>query len=307
MPKHEAMAQISRPFQIVLAVFLVFACVWLFALQGRSTSSNTSSTSAPVVSATTPTPAPSATANATPSATSKAGGKGSSTHIYHGSAPGLEGLTRDIARAHHAAAVSEGRAQRLESKSAQVSGEAAAGSSTAAPASSTKASTSGARASTPPHTSTHTGATSAPTKATTRAASKPASTKTASSKTTTSAAHKHPSTLAATLTGQRTVEAELAKGEIVLLLFWNPQGTDDVAVQQAVRQVERADRSSHPRVAVQEATAGQVASFGSVTRGVQVYATPTLFVINKHGDAIVLTGLQDAFSIEQTIDEAAHS
>ncbi len=38
-----------------------------------------------------------------------------------------------------------------------------------------------------------------------------------------------------------------------------------------------------------------------------MYATPTLFVINKKGQAIVLTGVQDAFSIEQSIGEAAHS
>jgi uncharacterized protein (UPF0333 family) len=294
MPKHEAMAQISRPFQIVLVVFVLFAGVWLFALQGRSTSSSTTSTPTPVVSATTPTPAPSATASATPSAAAKGHGNGSSTHVYHGAAPGLEGLSRDINRAHHAVGVSEGRTQQLESKSAHVAGESVANSTKPAPTSSSKAATSGTSATTISHTHTAT-------KPSTHASSK------TSSKTTTSAAHKRASALAPTLTGQRTVEAELAKGEIVLLLFWNPKGTDDVAVQQAVRQVENVDRGSHQRVAVQEAMASQVASFGSVTRGVQVYATPTLFVINKAGHAIVLTGLQDTFSIQQTIDEAAHS
>jgi hypothetical protein len=298
MPKHDPMAQISRPFQIVVAVFLVFACVWLFALQGRSTTSNTSSTSAPVVSATTP--SVSASSGPARTAGSAAKGNASPSHIYKGPAPGLEGLTRDINRAHHAAAVSEGRTQQLEDKSAHVSGEAAPSSTTAAPASSTKSASSGASTTSTAPTHTHTRAASKPvTKATTHAPSK------TSSKTSTTVAHKRATTLAATLTGQRTVDAELAKGDVVLLLFWNPKGTDDVAVQQAVRQVQKADRSSRQRVAVQEALASQVASFGSVTRGVQVYATPTLFVINKHGHAIVLTGLQDAFSIQQTIDEAA--
>ncbi len=279
MPKHEAMAQISRPFQIVLAVFLVFACVWLFALQGRS-STPTSSTSAPVVSATTPaatTPAATAPSSAS-SATAKATPKGASTHVYHGPVPGLEGLSRDISKAHHAVGASEGRTQQIESKSAHVSGEP---------------------------TSTHTSAAAAPvTKASTPVPSK-ASSKT-SSKTSTSAAHKHSSTLA-TLSGQRTVEAELAKGDVVLLLFWNPKGTEDASVRRAVQQVAQAERHSHPQVAVEVALAGQVASYGSVTRGVQVYATPTLFVINKKGQAIVLTGVQDTFSIEQSISEATHS
>jgi hypothetical protein len=278
MPKHDAMAQISRPFQIVLVVFMVFACVWLFALQGHSTSTN-GSASAPVVSATTPTSPPPVTK---PAATKSAGApKAPSSHIYHGPAPGVEGLTRDISRAHHAAAVSEGRTQRLEDKSAQVSGEAAPSASASSP------------------THTHTSAATAPV---TKAAT-PASSKTPA----TSTVHKHASGSVSIPAGQRTVEAELAKGDVVLLLFWNPAGTDDVAMHRAVQQVRKTDRGARRRLAVQEAPASQVASYGSVTRGVQVYATPTLFVINKHGHAIVLTGVQDAFSIEQTIAEVAQS
>jgi hypothetical protein len=262
MPTYVAMAHISRPFQIVVAVFLVFACVWLFALQKHS-STATSSSSAPVVSATTPAAsAPSKAASSAASATAKAKPKGASSHVYHGPVPGLEGLTRDISKAHHAVGVS---------------GEAAPSSSSAAPV--TKAST---------HASTKT------------------STKT-SSKTSTSTTHKSSNAAPATLAGQRTVEAELAKGDVVLLLFWNPKGVEDMSVHRALQQVAQAERGAHPRVAVQEALAGQVASYGSVTRGVQVYATPTLFVINKKGQAIVLTGVQDAFSIEQSIAEAAQS
>jgi hypothetical protein len=262
MPKHGAMAHISRPFQIVVAVFLVFACVWLFALQKHS-STPTSSSSAPVVSATTPAAsAPSTAASSAASATAKA--KGGSSHVYHGPVPGLEGLTRDISKAHHAVGAS---------------GEAAPSSSSAATAPVTKAST---------HASTKT------------------STKT-SSKTSTSTTHKSSSSGSVTLAGQRTVEAELAKGDVVLLLFWNPKGVEDMSVHRALQQVAQAERGAHPQVAVQQALASQVASYGSVTRGVQVYATPTLFVINKKGQAIVLTGVQDAFAIEQSIAEAAHS
>jgi hypothetical protein len=116
----------------------------------------------------------------------------------------------------------------------------------------------------------------------------------------TSTAHKGASTSATTtLSGQHAVEADLAKGDVVVLLFWSPRGADDVAVHNAVRAVKRANH-----VAVQEAGANQVASFGSVTRGVQVYATPTVLVIAKSRKAIVLTGVQDAFALEQAIAEA---
>ncbi len=91
-----------------------------------------------------------------------------------------------------------------------------------------------------------------------------------------------------------------------MLLFWNPKGTDDVTVQRAVQQVRKLDGSSRQHVVVQEASANAVASYGSVTRGVQVDATPTIFIINPHRQALVLTGVQDVFSIQQAIAEAQH-
>ncbi|MGP0103342.1 MAG: histidine--tRNA ligase [Solirubrobacteraceae bacterium] len=289
MPKHDAMAQLSRPFQIVLVVVVLFACVWLFALQGRSTSTGGSG-STPVVSATTPsTPAPASTAtghagtassgSASTSAAAKAKAKatGTSTHVYHGSAPGLEGLTRDVNRAHEAVAA--------VGASPRTSSTTQTSSATVAPRSSSAA----APVKTPSPA--------------TKAGAQPASAK--STRAPASTVHKSSTAAPTTLAGQRTVEAELAKGDVVLLLFWNPKGTDDAVVHRAVQQVQRAERGR--KVAVQEAPASQVASFGSVTRGVQVYATPTLFVINKHDQAIVLTGVQDAFSIEQAIDEAGQS
>jgi predicted nucleotidyltransferase len=102
---------------------------------------------------------------------------------------------------------------------------------------------------------------------------------------------------------QRTVEAELKQGKIVLLLFWNPQGADDVAVRSEVRGLAAHEK----KIALHEALAKQVATFGSITRGVQVEQTPTILIINKRGRATTLTGLTDAFSIEQAIAEARRS
>jgi uncharacterized protein (UPF0333 family) len=291
MPKHDPMAQISRPFQIAFAVVVLFAGVWLFALQGRFNSSNSGS-STPAASSS---PASSSSASSTPtsSAATRAKAGGSSSHIYHGSVPGLEGLTRDVSRAHEAV-TKIGAAPQTHGTSP----------ATPAPAPHTSA----------PHSSSSVAA-SAP--AATRTAAKHA-VKTAAKPATKTAitapasAHRGSSTArhasgAVTLTGQRTVEAELKKGDVVLLLFWNSNGSDDVTVHRALQQVRSAARSPHQPIAVQEASASQVASYGSVTRGVQVYATPTLFVINKKGQALVLTGVQDAFSIEQAISEARSS
>jgi hypothetical protein len=92
----------------------------------------------------------------------------------------------------------------------------------------------------------------------------------------------------------------------VVLLFWNPKGTEDALDHNALVQLVRNDIHAHRLVAVQDATASQVAEYGSITRGVQIGATPTILVISPHDQAISLTGVQDAFSIEQAIEEALH-
>jgi hypothetical protein len=246
MPKHEAMAQLSRPFQIALVAVVLFAGVWLFALQGRSTTTGGAGSAATVSPSAPAAPVAHKPAHPTSKASSS---HTSSTRAVPGSASHKVSTSATHAPVHRAAK-------------------------------------------TVTRTATH-----APAKAVTKAPT------TTVPKAPTSTAHKGASApAAATLTGQHTVEADLAKGDVVVLLFWNPSGTDDVTAHKAVQAVK-----SVRRVAVQEAAASQVASFGSVTRGVQVYATPTIFVIGAHRQAIVLTGVQDAFSIEQAIAEARSS
>jgi hypothetical protein len=269
------MAQLSRPFQIALLAAAMLAGVLLFTLTRSSSSATGGST-----------PAVSPAAPATPAATATAKAQGStsnsataSTHSSHGSGDSLGGLSRAIDKAHHAAAVTQQNSNHLAEKSAQASNETTpvrtSSAATHAPAASATAATPATRS--PSKTST----------------SAPANT---SHKSTSSSATAVPS-------GQRTVEAELAKGDVVVLLFWNPAGADDATVHSAVQTIA----SAHRQVAVQEATASQVADFGSITRGVQVYATPTILIINKQGKTLVLTGVQDTFSIEQAIAEARSS
>ena len=107
------MAQISRPFQIALLAMVVLAGVWFFALQGHSSSGGSSAIRAR------------ARAGASPSAAAKKAA-GAPTTVYHGAAPGVEGLSRAIANAHKAVATSEQNAKQLASKSAQASSPAPA-------------------------------------------------------------------------------------------------------------------------------------------------------------------------------------
>lgn len=279
------MAQLSRPYQLGLLAVVLLAAAWLLLLQGHSTTPSAPSSSS--------SPAQTVTSRvAKSSATASHGSSGASSHIYHGAAPGVEGLTKDIAKARGAVETSKQNARQLAQKSAQASDEsthAAASKPTVSTAATTTAATKSAASK----------AAASTTAASTTAASRAAAPAKASAPTTSA----KPSAAATTgvPSAQRSVEAQLAKGKIVLILFWNPKGADDTAVHQALAQLQR---KAGLGIAVHEASAEQVASFGTITKGVQVYGTPTLLVLNKQGRALTLTGLQDAFTIEQAIQEA---
>jgi hypothetical protein len=254
--------------------------VWFVALQGHSSSSS----STPVAS--TPAPAQPATPSAKPAP--------GSTHI--------EGITRAVAHAREAVAAS----QRASDKSANSSAE------------------------TPPQGTTVT--TSSTTVIHSKHAAVPAPTVTKSSVTVTRSTHGAPSgTTTVTKTAvhaapaqQVAVERELKRGEVAVVLFWNKNGADDVAVHEELQILLAAHHevAVHPnkaqvrklrlatglelekKIAVHYATAAQVTSFGSFTKTVQVYGTPTILIINPHGAVTTMNGLTDAFAIEQTIDEA---
>jgi hypothetical protein len=284
MPKEWAMTQISRPFQIALLAMGLFAALWFFVLQGHSASTSGSGTSASAPSAPAQ-PAKTHAAGSSLSGSSSAGEKAAApSPVYHGSAPGVEGLTRAITKAHEAVATSQRNAKALEEKSAQASSP----SSTTTPGTSTAGST-----------TTHP-ATAHVVKPHARSTHPAAAEKVASpgaSKAGSSSARSVPRM-------QATVEAELKQGKIVAVLFWNAKGSVDQVVQ---RELNFVGRTLGGGLAIHDARAAQVGSFGSITRNVQVLQTPTILIVNKHGQTTALTGLTDSFAIQQAIAEAKHA
>jgi hypothetical protein len=305
MPKWGEMTQVSRPFQIALVAVVLFAGVWFFALGGHhaSTSSSSSSTPAP---ATAPDGAEQEKANATP------------TTVVHGTAPGVPGLTRAINRAHGAVAASQQSGKHIEEKAAQASGSSSApaspSSSAAPPAATTTTAPSSAHHSSAP-------AAASGTAAVTKTAA-PSSTKEGSS--TAQSGSSSGSAVSHLPPGQAKVEKAVKEGKVAVVLFWNPHGSDDVAVQQslqlllevhrvlkpltskpALQKLEKAEGTElEVPMAVFEASAKEVASFGSVTRTVQVLQTPTLMFVNQKGQVSVLTGLADSYSIQKQLEQA---
>jgi len=319
------MAQLSRPFQIALVAVLLFAGVWLFALQGHSTSS--SSGSSP--SASTSVPAASTPASSSAATATGAANAAKPAHASHGSGSSLGGLSHAIAKAHGAAAVSQHNTQQLERKSAQASDESATGAAAATAAKPSRPATQATH-----HGSSATATVQHPPATTTPATTTPATTTPAATTpaVSTHAAVKPQPSKAQSGAGrtparQVLVERALDEGKIAVVLFWNPKGTDDAIVNHELQLLEAVHHLIRPLARTPQlrsalkasgleldkpfaafaSPASQVASYGSITRGVQVYATPTILIVNKSGQTTVLTGVQDAFSIEQAIDEARSS
>ena len=277
------MAQVSRPFQIALAAVVLFAVVWFVALQGHGSSSS----STPVASTPASAPAPATAAKA------PAGG----THI--------EGMTRAVTHAREAVAAS----QQAADKSAASSAEAPSHGASVTTSSATVV--------------TKHGATKASTTVVTKHDAAGAST-TVTTKHVVHTSAPHKVAAGAIPAQQAAVESELKRGEVAVILFWNKKGADDVAVHEELQILLAAHHevAVHPnkaqvrklrlatglelekKIAVHYATASQVTSFGTFTKTVQVYGTPTILIINKQGAVTTINGLTDAFAIEQTIDEA---
>lgn len=257
-------AQVSRPFQIALGAVALFGLVWMIALRAHSSNPSEpapSSSSAP-------------TAATSPAAQSKAA---KPTHVYHGAAPGVEGLTRAVAKAHGAAATSQQSANQLQRKSAEASGESHAPASAPAKVAASKGASSTTSTRQPVLAAPHT-----------RKAVRHRGTSTSKSRAGRSAA-------------QVTVEGELAHGKTVMLVFWNPKSTVDREVEE---QAGALAGDSKGTVRMHAALPHQVGTFGKITEVAHVYQTPTILIVNKRGVVSILTGLTDVFALRQAVKEA---
>jgi hypothetical protein len=279
------MTQISRPFQIALAVGVVLLGVWLIALRGHS-SSPSSSSSATSAGATSPAATRPSTSGSTSQSAPAGGTPASAPGAYHGSAPGVAGLTRAIEKARGAVRLSEQNAKQLQQKSAQAS--------SVAPGSSSAASTAAAHASGAKAPGAASGASGAARSNGSEQAAR---------------AHDGGSAAANAQAKQPLVESELQHGRTVLVLFWNRNSSVDVTVRDelALLRAFLKHTAASPQdrdLAVHYSTAAEVGEYGTITHSLQIFQTPTLLVIAPNGKTKTLTGLVDAYTIRQAIKEA---
>lgn len=274
------MTHISRPFQIALAAMVLFVAVWFVALRGHSSATESSNFGAPA-SVPPATPQPAAGSSSGSGSGGSSGSASSPSSTYHGSAPGVGGLTRAIAKARGAVA----QQQKSDQASSSVSTQSNETSSTSASRSGSSAASQRSAAGSPARTS--------PAKAAPKGAKahSPASGAGARAK-------------SAVPAMQLQVEGQLKHGKTVAILFWNPKGSVDAVVH---RELQAVGRKLNGKLAVHVARSSQVGSFGTFTRAVQVYSTPTILLINSKGATSSVTGLTDSFAIEQAAGEVERS
>lgn len=280
------MAQLSRPYQIALAVVAVLGLVWVVALRAHGPSPSTSGPAPTKAAAAAASTAGTANASSSTNAAAEAKAAAAPTPIYHGAAPGVEGLTRAIAKAHGAVATSQRNAQELQHKS----GEASQENQTPTTASNANTSSAAAQKSltvvhrTTTHTTTHKTVTKTHVRVVPKSASQ-------------NAAKAHPGRSAQ----QVAVEAEVTRGKTVMLVFWDPKSS---VSREVLLQADALAGGSKGTVTVHAALASQVGLFGKITEVVHVYQTPTILIVNRQGVVSTLTGLTDVFSLRQAVSEA---
>jgi hypothetical protein len=128
----------------------------------------------------------------------------------------------------------------------------------------------------------------------------PAPAKAASPATRSARPAKRPAATPKATSASTAVAAALAKGKVVVLLFWNQQASDDRSVREELAHV-----SSHGgRALIVAAPVRQVSLFSNSIRGVQVLQSPTIIVIDRRHRARTLVGYTDRAEIGQAVDVA---
>jgi hypothetical protein len=93
---------------------------------------------------------------------------------------------------------------------------------------------------------------------------------------------------------------EVGAGKVVVMLFWNAKGADDIATRGALRGV-----SSHGgRVAVHVVPIADVGRYPAITQGVTIAQTPTTLVIGRKRKTRVIAGLSEPHELTQAVGDA---
>ena len=93
---------------------------------------------------------------------------------------------------------------------------------------------------------------------------------------------------------------DMRAGRVVVVLFWNAKGADDVATRGALREIDR----HGGKVSVRVVPISRVARYPAITKGVTIAQSPTTLVIGRQRRTRVITGLSEPRELTQAVDDA---
>lgn len=99
---------------------------------------------------------------------------------------------------------------------------------------------------------------------------------------------------------EAAVVRDIRRGKVVVLLFWNAKGADDVATRGAVRGLSRRGG----KVAVHVIPISRVGQYESITQGVTVNQSPTTLVIDRKRRSRAIVGLSERGELTQAVNDA---
>ena len=97
------------------------------------------------------------------------------------------------------------------------------------------------------------------------------------------------------------VAKAVAAHKVLVLLFWNPKAADDRAVRNELRSVGSRHRKD---VLVHVANVKDISRYAPVTRGADVQQSPSVVVVGRDRQAVLLEGYSDRETIRQTVYDA---
>jgi hypothetical protein len=92
-------------------------------------------------------------------------------------------------------------------------------------------------------------------------------------------------------------------GKVVVLLFWNRQGSDDRAALAALRAVD----THGGKVVTRAVPIRDVGKYEAITLGAKILASPTVLVIGAKGKATAINGFTQVREIDQTVADVGGS
>ena len=93
---------------------------------------------------------------------------------------------------------------------------------------------------------------------------------------------------------------DIKAGKVVVMLFWNSKGADDVATRSAVSRLSR----HGGKVAVHVVPISRVGQYESITQGITVGQSPTTLVIDKERRSRAIVGLSERVELSQVVNDA---